>query len=220
MPLELGKFFKEAFQVNQQGKEGYKTPSPQKQAEEEFQSFTNEMESFYPSKDTDFLGKPDQVVKGKEEFKTISQKGIDFIISKENFKEQAYLDSAGIPTIGYGSTRIDDKPVTLNTKITKEKALEQKKKDIEFVQKSIYNNVKVPINQNQFDALVSLGYNIGAKTLVNSTIISKLNSGQEVKEEDFLAFNKSKDPKTKKLTRNEGLETRRKEEYSFFVASN
>ena len=65
MPLELGKFFKEAFQVNQQGKEGYKTPSPQESAKQEFESFTNEMESFYPSKDKDFLGTPDKVVQGK-----------------------------------------------------------------------------------------------------------------------------------------------------------
>jgi lysozyme len=189
--------------------------SPEQGAKDDYQSFVNEMEAFSPSNKTP-LAPESKVNKLQEGFRTTSQEGINFIANKENFREKAYDDGTGKWTIGYGSTLLDGQPVTTNTKITKEKALEQKRKDIEFVEKSIQNNLKVPVTQEQFDALVSLGYNIGTKTLANSTIISKLNSNKEVTEEDFIAFNKSKDPKTKKLVRNEGLENRRKDEFKLF----
>lgn len=65
MGLELGRMFKEAFGVfDQANKEDYKTPSPEQSAKEEYKTFENEMESFYPSKEESFLGKPKAVAKG------------------------------------------------------------------------------------------------------------------------------------------------------------
>lgn len=189
----------------------YKTP--EQGAKDEYQSFVEEMETFSPSnkQSTTLNNKPKTSPTGLSDF------GLNFLADQEGFKEKAYKDKAGIWTVGFGSTTYKGKPVTANTVITKQEALEEKKKYVEEVQNSIASNVKVPLTQEQYDALISLGYNIGRTALAKSSIVSKLNAGQEVTKEDFLAFNKLTDPKTKKLIANEGLENRRNREFEMFI---
>lgn len=96
----------------------------------------------------------------------------------EGFRSKPYLCSAGVPTIGIGSTVYPDgKKVTLKDKeITLVQAYEYLKahmgKDIPKVEAL----VKVPLNDNQFGALVSFVYNLGAGALGSSTLLKKLNA--------------------------------------------
>ncbi|WP_185269277.1 lysozyme [Chryseobacterium indologenes] len=92
-----------------------------------------------------------------------SQKGIYLIISFEGFSSKPYLDSAGIPTIGYGNTYYPGgKKVTMNDPaISKEKGVELFSSVLPTYEKIVNSKIKVPLTQNQFDALVSHSYNTG-----------------------------------------------------------
>ncbi|GEJ46002.1 lysozyme [Chryseobacterium sp. ON_d1] len=92
-----------------------------------------------------------------------SQKGIHLIISFEGFSSKPYLDSAGIPTIGYGNTYYPGgKKVTMNDPaISKEKGVELFSSVLPTYEKIVNSKIKVPLAQNQFDALVSHTYNTG-----------------------------------------------------------
>ena len=103
----------------------------------------------------------------------ISQKGVDLIKSFEGLELKAYKDSVGVLTIGWGST---GSHVTVGMTITKEQAEKLLKKDLERFEKGVSDLVKVPLNQNQFDALVSFSFNLGLGSLKSSTLLKKLNS--------------------------------------------
>lgn len=96
----------------------------------------------------------------------------------EGFRENAYLphkDDA--PTIGYGQTfYTNGRAVKLGDKITEAQAREQLGilVDEEFVKK-MAQCVKVPLNDGEFTAYVSLAYNIGAGAFCKSTLVKKLN---------------------------------------------
>lgn len=104
-----------------------------------------------------------------------SKKGIELIHSWEQFRSKAYQDSGGVWTIGWGSTRIFGRSVRRGDRITKEDANEQFEKDLHYFENAVDSYVNVDINQNQFDALVSLTYNIGAGNLASSTLLKRLN---------------------------------------------
>ncbi|MEN5306844.1 lysozyme [Chryseobacterium cucumeris] len=92
-----------------------------------------------------------------------SQKGINLITSFEGFSAKPYLDSAGIPTIGYGNTYYPrgNKVTMKDPAITKEKGVELFAAVLPTYEKIVNSKVKVPLTQNQFDALVSHTYNTG-----------------------------------------------------------
>ena len=100
-----------------------------------------------------------------------SKKGIDFIKDWEKFEPKAYNDSEGYCTIGYGHLirRKKCEDITLPDEfkngITEAKAAELfAQKLIEF-EKSIQRDIKVPLYQHEFDALVSLVFNTGENFL-------------------------------------------------------
>jgi lysozyme len=104
-----------------------------------------------------------------------SQKGINLITSFEGFSAKPYLDSAGIPTIGYGNTYYPGgKKVTMkDPAITKEKGVEMFAAVLPTYEKIVNSKVKVPLTQNQFDALVSHTYNTGGSDGLFSLINKK-----------------------------------------------
>ncbi|UEQ78210.1 lysozyme [Chryseobacterium arthrosphaerae] len=108
-----------------------------------------------------------------------SQKGINLIISFEGFSAQPYLDSAGIPTIGYGNTYYPGgKKVTMkDPAITREKGVELFSAVLPTYEKIVNAKVKIPLTQNQFDALVSHTYNTGGSDGLFSLINKK--AGEE-----------------------------------------
>lgn len=102
-----------------------------------------------------------------------SQRGIDLIKSFEGLRLSAYQDSVGVWTIGYGTTR----GVTRYMTITVEQAERMLSNDIQRFEPEMDKLVKVPLNQNQWDALMSFVYNLGAANLASSTLLKLLNKG-------------------------------------------
>ena len=110
----------------------------------------------------------------------ISENGLNLIKEFEGLSLKPYLDVVKIPTIGWGNTYYPDgKKVTLNDKpISEIEATEL----LNYVAQKDFGDkilqlVKVPLNQNQFDALVSICYNIGMGNFSKSTLLKKINQG-------------------------------------------
>jgi len=107
-----------------------------------------------------------------------SSRGVALIKSFEGCDLTAYQDSVGVWTIGFGWTHpVDGKPIKRGMKIDQPTADRLLKTGLVQFENDILKIVKVKLNQNQFDALVSLSYNIGARALSTSTLLRKLNSG-------------------------------------------
>nr|DAW37324.1 MAG TPA: Lysozyme [Caudoviricetes sp.] len=110
----------------------------------------------------------------------ISENGIEFIRQLESEKLTAYPDIVGIWTIGVGHTGfVDGKPVARGMAITKEKSKEILTADLKRFESAVNDAVKVTLTQNQFDALVSLAFNIGEGAFARSTLVNKLNAGDK-----------------------------------------
>lgn len=108
----------------------------------------------------------------------ISQKGIDLIKKFEGLRLRSYICAAGVLTIGYGHTGPDVYP---NQQITEEEAENLLWRDTESAQQTVSSFVKVNLNQNEYDALVSFTFNVGPTAFVNSTLLKLLNSGSDRK---------------------------------------
>ena len=150
-----------------------------------------------------------------------SKKIIAFIAGFEAFRSKPYLDIAGIPTIGYGATYYENgKKVTLkDVPISKERALELKAFHIQIAEKAVNKLVMSVLNQNQFDALVSFTYNLGAGALASSTLLKKVNRNpyDPSIENEFKKWVNARNHKTGKLEKSNGLIRRRQEEaYVYF----
>jgi lysozyme len=107
----------------------------------------------------------------------ISQEGINLIAKWEGIKLKPYLCSAGICTIGVGSTYYEDgtRVKLTDSPITKERALELFKNTLSTYEKGVDSFTRDDINQNQFDSLVSFAYNLGTQALKGSTLLKKVN---------------------------------------------
>lgn len=123
----------------------------------------------------------------------ISNNGIKKLKTEEGEKLTGYKDSRGIPTVGVGHTGlVDGSPVSVGMVITKEKSSELLRSDLKWVESAINSKVKAQINQNQYDALCSLVFNIGESAFSNSTVLRKLNLGDFIGAADaFLMWKKS-----------------------------
>jgi len=100
-----------------------------------------------------------------------SDKGIEFIKRHEALRLNAYLDSAGVPTIGYGHTL----GVRMSDTITKSQAEQLLRGDLITAESEI-NKHNLNINQNQFDSLVSFVFNLGVGNFARSTLLRKIKS--------------------------------------------
>ena len=77
------------------------------------------------------------------------------------------------PTIGFGTTE----GVRMGDTITPPKALERKLRDVQAFEGAIKQCVRVPLSQGEYDAFVSLAYNIGSAAFCKSTLVRELNAG-------------------------------------------
>ena len=107
----------------------------------------------------------------------IGNNGIDVIKQFEGFRSKPYLCPAKVPTIGYGATYYPGgKKVTMtDSAINESKAIEILSNMMESYENAVNKYCTSAINQNQFDALVSFTYNLGAGNLKSSTLLKKVN---------------------------------------------
>ncbi len=101
----------------------------------------------------------------------ISENGVDLIKRFEGLELEAYQDIAGVWTIGYGHT----KDVIEGQRISESEANMLLRADLSPREQVVSHFVKAALNQNQFDALVSLVYNIGRGAFIGSTCLKRLN---------------------------------------------
>ena len=141
----------------------------------------------------------------------ISQKGIDLIKRFEGCRLTVYKCPANNWTIGYGHTGADVKQGLI---ITQEQAEKLLKSDLTVHCNNVSKLVKVPLNQNQFDALVSFEYNVGYGNFSRSTLLALLN--QKKYKETSEEFKKWKCAGGKVLT---GLVKRREAEKELFLSN-
>ena len=128
----------------------------------------------------------------------VSDNGIEFLILKEGLKLNVYKDVVGLLTIGVGHLITKEEKasgtiygISYKDGITKEQALEIKKNDLAKFEEGVTNLVKVDVTQNEFDALVSLSFNIGIGAFGKSTLLKFLNGGKSKLEvsDEFLKWN-------------------------------
>jgi lysozyme len=113
---------------------------------------------------------------------TTSNSGIEFIGIHEGLDLNLYNDPAGHATIGYGhlvhlGPINGSEPEEFRRGITEQRALELLKADLAIAEQAVKSSVKVPINQQQFDALVSFTFNVGKGSLEISQLLVELNAG-------------------------------------------
>ena len=108
-----------------------------------------------------------------------SPQGLAIIKKFEGFRSKPYLCPAGVPTIGYGSTRYaDGRPVKMtDAPIAEAQAQELLQATLAKYEACVNGAVKMPINQNQFDAFVSFTYNLGCGAFRKSTMLQLFNTG-------------------------------------------
>lgn len=112
------------------------------------------------------------------EIRSISQKGIDFIAKEEGCVLHPYKDSVGVWTIGIGSTYWENgqKIKSTDPVISQERAYKLFRDVVKSYETAVHSLTRDDINQNQFDALVSLCYNIGVNGFRKSTLLKKVNA--------------------------------------------
>jgi lysozyme len=152
----------------------------------------------------------------------ISDSGLQFIKRYEGLKKTVYLDVAGLKTVGYGhlltkpelssnSVTIGGKKIFLDRALTDAEVDTLLRQDIEPKAQTVRSTIKTPLTQSQFDALVSLCFNIGSGAFASSTLAKDINAGNlEKAPGDFLMWCKAGGKTVK------GLLNRRQAEASIF----
>jgi Phage-related lysozyme (muraminidase) len=119
----------------------------------------------------------------------MSSHGLELLEQWEGFKTTVYKDSAGLPTIGVGhlltkselssgKITINGVPVSYENGLTEQQVTDLLAQDVKPAAAAVNGNVKVDLDQNQFDALVSFTFNVGVGAFTGSTLLKVLNQGQ------------------------------------------
>lgn len=141
---------------------------------------------------------------------------VNLVKEFEGFSAQAYLDTNGLPVLGYGQTKINGKTVRMGQYITQAEADVALQHELDRLQKVVLSHVKVDLNPHQLSALTSLVYNAGMRILTNSTLIRKLNAGDYAgAAQEFPRWNKAN--KGASLVVFPGLTRRRIAEQQLFL---
>lgn len=100
--------------------------------------------------------------------------GIEALKESEGFRANAYPDSGGTWTIGYGTISVDGKPVMRGMTCTQQQAELWLEADLARTQTAVNQLCGTLVNQNQFDALVNFAYNEGWQAFAASTMLKKI----------------------------------------------
>ncbi len=116
-----------------------------------------------------------------------SDAALELIKEREGLRLEAYADLTGRLSIGYGHT----KDVTVDMTISLREAERLFRHDVKEIERDLKTRLQVPVNENEFSAMVVLVYNIGTTAFANSTVLRELNSGDRIEAaEAFLLWDK------------------------------
>lgn len=101
---------------------------------------------------------------------------VEFLKEVERFEPRRYDDGAGVMTIGYGHAIRSGE--SFEEPMTEAEAEALLRKDLSVAERAVSNLVAVPLTQGQFDALVSLTFNVGSGTIESSGLLEHLNRGE------------------------------------------
>ena len=151
----------------------------------------------------------DKYTQIEENIMAIAESTLAFITKEEGARNKAYKDSKGLWTIGVGHLIKPDEQYLITATLTNEQVEELLRSDLKWCSEAVESSVKVPLDQNQFDALYSLCFNIGETAFKKSTVVRKLNENDFKGAADaILMWNK---PAV--------LENRRKRERALFLGA-
>ena len=117
----------------------------------------------------------DKYTQIEENVMAIAKSTLSFITKEEGLRNKAYKDSKGLWTIGVGHLIKPDEKHLLTATLTDQEVEELLQSDLKWCQDAVDNHVKVPLTQNQYDALYSLCFNIGETNFRKSTVLRKVN---------------------------------------------
>lgn len=147
----------------------------------------------------------------------LSAVGFALLKQFEGCRLKAYQDSAGIWSIGYGTIRLNGKPVVEGQRCTQREADDALREFVEKTARQLEEQVTVPLSQNQIDALICFCYNVGIYAFAKSSLRRAINMKTPVLEDFFVRWNKVRDAETNTLVEVPGLTLRRKAEYALFT---
>jgi lysozyme len=105
---------------------------------------------------------------------TLSASALVGIAVHEGYRGEAYTPVKGdVPTIGFGTTA----GVKPGDRIEPVQALVRKLQDVQKFEGALKQCVRVPLHQHEYDAFLSLAYNIGPGAFCGSTLVRRLNAG-------------------------------------------
>ncbi len=139
----------------------------------------------------------------------ISAQGLQLIQTFEGFSAEPYQDPVGVWTIGYGSayTPMGESVTANHSRVTKAEATDLLLMGVADAEQAVRRLINVPLNSNQFDALVSFTYNVGAGALQRSTLRMKLNRSQYARAaRELLRWDKAGGKVLRGLTRRRAAE--------------
>jgi GH24 family phage-related lysozyme (muramidase) len=145
-----------------------------------------------------------------------SDQGCEFLGELEGCEFKAYKDTAKNWTIGIGHLiRLPKEKELLTKTLTKQEVFQLLRSDLSQAERTVNDHVKVPLQQNQYDALVIFVFNIGEPNFNTSTVLRLLNSGDYEGAEKHLD-DWVKVTKNGKRVFSQGLQNRRDEEQELF----
>ena len=110
----------------------------------------------------------------------INDVGLRLIKTFEGSRLVVYRDSVGIPTVGYGHVVLQHDNLHVGDHITKQRAADFLRSDLHTAEHAVEQMVTSALTDNQFAALVSFVFNVGAGNLAKSTLLKRLNQGRYV----------------------------------------
>jgi lysozyme len=155
-------------------------------------------------------------VRGKASGHSLSGQGLDAIAQHEAFVDKIYPDQAKKPTIGYGHLLRPGEDRQFANGIDRETAQALLAKDVAIAEAAVKRLVKTPLSQHEYDALVSLTYNIGQGGFAESTVLHQLNQGDYRAAADAMLM-WDKITRDGQKVQSNGLVTRRNSERQLFL---
>ena len=105
----------------------------------------------------------------------VTDEGLALIKYFEGFVPEIYICPGGRPTIGYGHVVREDERERFTDGIDEATAEDLLRRDVETAERAVLRQIRVPLEDGQFDALVSFAFNLGGGALQRSTLRRKAN---------------------------------------------